>query len=112
MSTATAPPTTLPTTPLQFHELSFLDEGDGDILIGRADIDSYGVFPADGAALVEQLRSGRPPGEAAAWYLHTFGESVDMPEFIDTLTELELILEPGTTSASTRSTPVSPTRSA
>jgi len=41
-----------PTAPLRFHPLSFLDEGDGDVLIGRSDIDSYGVFPADGAVLL------------------------------------------------------------
>lgn len=84
-------PTATATTPLRFHQLSFLDEGDGDILIGRPDIDSYGVFPADGAALVRELQSGRHPDEAATWYLDRFGESVDIADFIDTLAELELL---------------------
>lgn len=85
MPTATAAP------PLQFHQLSFLDEGNGDVLIGRVDIDSYGVFPADGAALVRELQTGRSPDEAAAWYLTRFGESVDITEFVETLAELELL---------------------
>ena len=80
-----------PTAPLLFHPLSFLDEGDGDVLIGRSDIDSYGVFPADGAALVKELQDGRSPADAAGWYLDRYGESVDMSEFIDTLVELELL---------------------
>ena len=93
---AAAQPTDLPapTAPLRFHPLSFLDEGDGDVLIGRSDIDSYGVFPADGAALVKELQSGRSPGDAAGWYLDRYGESVDMSEFIDTLAELELLRPP------------------
>lgn len=82
------------TVPLQFYPLSFLDEGDGDIVIGRPDIDSYGVFPADGAALVTELQNGRHPDAAAAWYFDQYGESVDMAEFIDTLTDLELLREP------------------
>ena len=35
---------------LAFHQLSFAPEGD-DVVVGRRDIDSYGVFPPDGAAL-------------------------------------------------------------
>jgi hypothetical protein len=75
---------------LAFHHLSFADEGD-DVVVGRRDIDSYGVFPPDGAALVRQLVAGRPVPDAARWYEATFGEPVDVEAFVDTLTELEFL---------------------
>jgi hypothetical protein len=43
--------------PLRLHPLTYLDEGD-DVTLGRADIDSYGLFPPDGAALLQQLEAG------------------------------------------------------
>ena len=43
--------------PVAMHPLIFLEES-GDVVVGRPDIDSYGVFPADGAALVRQLAAG------------------------------------------------------
>ena len=52
--------------PLRFHPLAFLEDG-GEVVVGRSDIDSYGVFPTDGAALVRELAAGRPPADAAAW---------------------------------------------
>lgn len=73
--------------PLRFHSLSFLDEGD-EVVVGRADTDSYGVFPRDGAALLEELRSGRAVPEAAIWYEASYGQPVDMHGFLTTLREL------------------------
>lgn len=75
---------------LRFHALSFLDEG-GEYVIGRPDIDSYGVFPPDGAELVRQLQSGRTLPESAAWYEQTYGERVDLDEFVTTLHDLEFL---------------------
>jgi hypothetical protein len=76
--------------PLRFHPLAFLEDG-GEVVVGRSDIDSYGVFPADGAALVRELAGGRPPADAADWYADTFGERVDMQDFVATLHELRLV---------------------
>jgi len=76
--------------PLRFHPLAFLEDG-GEVVVGRSDIDSYGVFPADGAALVRELAGGRPPADAADWYADTFGERVDMQGFLATLHELRLV---------------------
>ena len=90
--------------PLQFHPLSFLDEGDGDVLIGRIDIDSYGVFPADGAALVRELQTGRSREDAAAWYRENYGEDVDIGEFVDTLEELQLLRDSSAAAAAASST--------
>lgn len=76
--------------PLRFHPLAFLEDG-GEVVVGRSDIDSYGVFPTDGAALVRELAAGRPPADAAAWYADTYGERVDMADFVATLRELQLV---------------------
>ena len=76
--------------PLRFHPLAFLEDG-GEVVVGRSDIDSYGVFPVDGAALVRELAAGRPPGDAADWYADTYGERIDMADFVATLLELQLV---------------------
>lgn len=75
---------------IHFHPLTLLPEG-ADVVVGRTDIDSYAVFPADGAALLEELRVGRRPVDAAEWYFRTYGESVDIDEFLDTLRELDFL---------------------
>ena len=76
--------------PLRFHPLAFLEDG-GEVVVGRSDIDSYGVFPVDGAALVRELAAGRAPGDAADWYADTYGERIDMADFVATLHELQLV---------------------
>ncbi len=83
-------PVHLDNSPLHFHHLSFLDEGD-EVVVGRPDIDSYGVFPADGAALVRRLQAGHSPEEAALWYRGTYAESVDIDEFVATLKALRFV---------------------
>ena len=77
---------------LAFHDLSYVDDGD-EVVVGRRDIDSYGVFPPDGAALVRKLANGMEPEAAAAWYQDTYGTAVDMSDLIDTLRELRLLRE-------------------
>ena len=78
---------------LALHRLSFAPEGD-DVVVGRRDIDSYGVFPPDGAALVRELAAGRPVADAARWYEDTYGEPVDLAGFVDTLSELQFLRRP------------------
>lgn len=80
--------------PLRLHPLTYLVDGE-DVTVGRADIDSYGVFPPDGADLVRQLEAGRSPNEAAAWYLQQYGEHVDVGEFLEVLEELQLLVADG-----------------
>lgn len=79
--------------PVTMHPLTFLEER-GEVVVGRPDIDSYGVFPADGAALVGQLAAGVSPLQAARWYADTYGERVDIAEFISTLGELGFLGAP------------------
>jgi hypothetical protein len=76
--------------PLALYPLTYLAEGD-EVTVGCAHTDSYGIFPADGAALVWRLETGMSPNAAAAWYSETYGEQVDVIEFIDALTELQFV---------------------
>jgi hypothetical protein len=62
------------------------------VVVGRTDVDSYGAFPPDGAALLRELQAGRPPATASAWYTARFGESVDMEDFLDTLRALDFLV--------------------
>jgi hypothetical protein len=82
--------------PLRLHPLTYLDEGD-EVTAGRADTNSFGLFPADGAALLRHLEAGHPPAEAARWYREQYGEQVDISEFLDVLDELDLIAADGET---------------
>ena len=87
-----------PNQPVALHQLTYLEEN-GEVVVGRADIDSYGVFPPDGAALVRQLAAGMPPALAERWYSATYGEPVDMAEFLDTLSELQFLGDRDTAAA-------------
>lgn len=84
------------TVPLRLHPLTYLADGDS-VVVGRTDIDSYGVFPPDGAELLRRLAAGDRPDEAARWYEQRYGHPVDLPEFVETLGELEFldVDEPG-----------------
>jgi hypothetical protein len=72
---------------LGFHTLTFVDERD-DVLVGRPDTDSYALFPRDGAALLRRLRDGADPAEAALWYQRSYGDPIDMENFVTTLQSL------------------------
>jgi len=95
MHTDTAPlPGIADSGSLRFHPLTFLDEGD-DVVVGRPDLDSYVVIPADGAALLRRLSDGADVDEAAAWYAEEFGESVDVHDFVASLHELGFVDDEG-----------------
>jgi hypothetical protein len=80
--------------PVALHTLTFLDEGE-DVTVGRRDTDSYCVLPADGAALLRELERGGTPRDAAQWYAETYGQSVDMTEFLEAMHELGFVAATG-----------------
>ncbi|MET9121176.1 hypothetical protein [Streptomyces sp. NPDC004528] len=91
---------------LVFHELSFVPEGDDEVVVGRLDTGSYAVFPADGAQLLQRLMGGMPPAAAADWYEATFGEEADLQDFLDTLRELGFVSEGDRTEPAAPASPV------
>lgn len=89
--------------PLRFPPLTFLAEGD-EVVVGRADTDSYVVLPPDGAALLRRLSEGATEDEAATWYQAWYGERADVADFVTALRDLDLLLADD--EAVTRSEPV------
>lgn len=83
-----------PDRPVPLHPLVFLEDGD-EVTIGRADVDSYGIFPGEGAELVRRLVAGDTPREAAEWFERTYGESVDIEDVVGALDELDLVRKSG-----------------
>jgi hypothetical protein len=82
--------------PIQFHPLSFVPErNEAEVLVGRPDSESFAVFDADDAALLRRMADGMHPEEAATWYQANYGQTVDMPDFLATLTELGFIRQEG-----------------
>lgn len=79
---------------LRLYPLTFLEEGD-EVTVGRADIDSYGLFPVDAAALLRRLEAGDSPNQAARWFGEEYGEQVDILEFLEVLDEYELLVPEG-----------------
>ncbi|GAA0526176.1 hypothetical protein GCM10010172_03360 [Paractinoplanes ferrugineus] len=72
---------------VRLHSLTYLEE-DGEITIGRTEIDSYAVFPADGAAFVQRLQNGETPRQAALWYSSVYDEEIDAAHIVGALEEL------------------------
>lgn len=89
-------PNLTPDLPIALHALTFLDEGE-DVTVGRQDTDSYCVLPADGAALLRELARGISPRDAAQWYAVTYGQPVDMAEFLEAMEELGFVAVAGET---------------
>ena len=93
------------------HPLTFVAEGD-EVIVGRAEIESYALFPPDAADVVRKLRDGATLGQAAAWYAEEYGEQADIGDLVETLRALGFVREPPETgadvegsAASTRSAP-------
>ncbi|MEU9132014.1 hypothetical protein AB0D08_28580 [Kitasatospora sp. NPDC048540] len=80
--------------PQPMHPLVFHPEGE-DVVVGRADTDTYVVLPVDGAYLVHLLAEGTPPNRAAAAYRERWGEDVDIQDLLDSLDELGFLLADG-----------------
>ncbi|MFE7191596.1 hypothetical protein [Kitasatospora sp. NPDC057541] len=78
---------------MTFHPLVFQPEGD-EVTVGRLDEGTFVVLPADGAALLRRLVDGAEPAEAARWYARSYGETVDIAEFVADLGELGFLRDP------------------
>jgi hypothetical protein len=79
---------------LAIHPLAYFADRD-EVTIGRPDIDSYAIFPPDGAELVRKLASGVTPNEAVRWYEAEYGESVSISHLLAALDELSFIRHAG-----------------
>jgi len=77
---------------LRLRPLTFLPDGE-DVVVGCVETDAFVVLPADGAALLDRLTQCSA-SEAAAWYEQTFGEPVDIHDFLGAVAELGFVDQP------------------
>ncbi|MYS18714.1 hypothetical protein GA0115240_100424 [Streptomyces sp. DvalAA-14] len=93
------------TVPL--HRLTFVDEGQ-DVLIGRPEIESFALFPPDGAELVRRLQAGDTVEQAGRWYRAAYGEDADLDDVVEALRGLGFVRgeDEGEESANGASAPV------
>jgi len=97
----------LDTQPVALYPLTFVDEGD-EVVVGRADIESYAVLSADGAAVLRHLGDGMTPAQVASWYQQTYDEALDIATFLVQVEELGFLrtgahADPQTAGSPTRS---------
>lgn len=79
---------------VRLHRLTMVGEADG-VMVGRPDVGSYALFPAEGAEVLRMLDSGLPVSAAATWYEQASGESLDVEDFIDAIENLGFTLADG-----------------
>lgn len=82
------------TRAVRWHDLTFVRDGD-DVVVGRPDTGSYGVFPPVGAELIRQLDAGMPWSEVASWWERRTGESLDVEDFGATVSSLGFLATGG-----------------
>lgn len=89
-------------TRLRLQPLTYVDEGD-EVMVGRPDTGSYGLFPRDGAEVLRYLAAGATLEQAASRWRERTGETLDVADFLETITDLEFVVADG-------EEPVAPTR--
>lgn len=79
----------------RFHHLTYLDEGHGEVTVGRLDRATFVILSDDVADLLRQLEAGLSQPAAAEWYLARYGEEIDVADFLCSLDELGFLLADG-----------------
>jgi len=75
---------------VQLYDLVYFEEGD-EVTVGRPGNGDYIVLPADGAAVVRRLAAGASVQDVGGWYRDTYGEPLDLADFLDGLDECGFI---------------------
>jgi hypothetical protein len=75
---------------IRLYPLTFVEEGD-EVVIGRLEVESYAVFPADAAAAVRRLQAGHSTQQVAEWYTSTYEEDADIDDLVEMLRDLQFV---------------------
>ncbi len=86
--------TTPTSATIRLHRLTMVTEDDG-VMVGRPDIGSYALFPAEGAEALRLLDAGLPMASVTAWYQRTCGTSLDVEDFLAVLDDLQFLRADG-----------------
>jgi hypothetical protein len=79
------------TTHVRLQPLTYVEEGD-EVMVGRPDTGSYGLFPPAGADVLRALAAGATLETAAQqWHEHT-GETLDTEDFLAILSDLDFVV--------------------
>jgi len=81
-------------TLVRLQPLTYVQDGD-EVMVGRPDTGSYGLFPPEGADLLRSLEAGVTLEAAATRWHEQTGETLDTADFLDTLTELGFVVGEG-----------------
>jgi hypothetical protein len=84
---------------IRLHRLTMVTENDG-VMIGRPDIGSYALFPAEGAQALQLLDAGTPVSSVSAWYRQKYGAPLDVDDFLAVLDDLKFVRGDGEDEAS------------
>jgi hypothetical protein len=79
---------------MSLHALTFVEEPQG-VMVGRAEIGSYAIFPEAGAEAVRHLLAGMPLADVGEWYEARYGDPLDLEDLRGTLAELGFLRQPG-----------------
>jgi hypothetical protein len=79
---------------IRLHKLTMVTEDDG-VMVGRPDIGSYALFPAEGAEALRMLDAGTPMLGVAAWYQQKCGASLDVDDFLEAIEDLRFLRADG-----------------
>jgi|HubBroStandDraft_1064217.scaffolds.fasta_scaffold20648_2 hypothetical protein len=78
-------------TRVRLHPLTYVADGD-DVMVGRPDTGSYGVFPPEGAELLRSLDAGATLESGAQWWHDQTGETLDVADFVLILEDLGFVV--------------------
>jgi hypothetical protein len=78
-------------THVRLQTLTYVDEGD-EVMVGRPDTGSYGVFPPAGADLLRSLEAGGTLESGAQRWHEQTGELLDTNDFLAILDELGFLV--------------------
>jgi hypothetical protein len=84
-------PATGPMTGVRLQPLTYVHEGD-EVLVGRPDTGSYGVFPPEGADLLRSLEAGATLESAARQWHERTGQTLDMADFLGIIEDLGFVV--------------------
>jgi hypothetical protein len=76
---------------LRLQSLTYVPEGD-EIMVGRPDTGSYGVFPPAGAELLRRLHAGMSLAAGVRWWREETGERLDVEDFLDVIEDLGFVV--------------------